>query len=263
MTDMPWRDAIIDVLRRRGAAMHYATIAEGIVSGGLRKAVGATPASTVSATITTSLNTEGTQSPFQRVARGEYILRDLATGAPIPALVPEADEVADEESADELAGPIFAFGMFWERTRVRWVSNPAILGKQQIGADAVNMAPQHGIYLLYDVRDVIYVGRCTDRPLGVRLHEHTFDRLRTRWNRFSWFGTRPISDDGSLGSTMDGSSGLQIIAAMEALLIESLEPPQNRRRGDGFAAVEFIQADDPELERAQLKAAIAELQSRL
>jgi hypothetical protein len=262
MADMPWREAIIEVLRRRGAAMHYATIAEGVVAEGLRKAVGATPASTVSAVITTSLNTEGDKSPFQRVARGEYILRSVAAGAPVPSSVPAPDEPSEEE-ADELEGPVFAFGMFWDRSRVRWTQSPAVLGKQQIGADAVDMGAQRGIYLLHDVRDVIYVGRCTDRALGTRLYEHTFDRLRTRWNRFSWFGVCPINDDGSLGSPSNGNTALQFIAAMEALLIEALEPPQNRRRGDGFTAVEFIQADDPEVERAQLKAAIVELQSRL
>lgn len=36
---------------------------------------------------------------------------------------------------------------------------------------------------------------------------------------------------------------------MEALLIEGLEPPQNRKRGDGFSAVEFIQAVDPDIEK--------------
>jgi hypothetical protein len=34
---------------------------------------------------------------------------------------------------------------------------------------------------------------------------------------------------------------------MEALLIEGLEPPQNRRRGDDFRAVEYLQAEDREL----------------
>jgi hypothetical protein len=50
---------------------------------------------------------------------------------------------------------------------------------------------------------------------------------------------------------------------MEALLIEALEPGQNRRRGDGFAAVEFIQAEDPVMRKDQLKVAIAELTARL
>ncbi len=40
---------------------------------------------------------------------------------------------------------------------------------QQIGAMPVNFHGQMGIYLLYDGREVIYVGRTTDRALGKRL----------------------------------------------------------------------------------------------
>ena len=257
--DMPWRDAILTVMRREGAAMHYATIAERVVSEGLRKNVGATPASTVNAFITTSLNNDGPDSPFQRVARGEYILRSPNASA---VVAPPSTNDVDSEP-EELQGPIYAFGMFWDKARVRWTASPSILGRQQIGADSVDMAQQRGVYLLYDGRDVVYVGRCTDRRLGARLYEHNFDRLKTRWNRFSWFGLCPVTEDGDLGTPAQGHSSELLIAAMEALLVEALEPPQNRRRGDGFSAVEFIQADDPEVEKAQLKAAIAELQSRL
>jgi hypothetical protein len=42
---------------------------------------------------------------------------------------------------------------------------------------------------------------------------------------------------------------MSLIATMEALLIEGLEPPQNRQRGEGFNAVEFIQVKDPEIEK--------------
>ena len=42
-----------------------------------------------------------------------------------------------------------------------------------------------------------------------------------------------------------------LIVTMEALLIEGLEPPQNRKRGDGFRAVEFLQVEDPEIQRQQ------------
>ena len=46
---------------------------------------------------------------------------------------------------------------------------------------------------------------------------------------------------------------------MEALLIEGLEPPRNRRQGDGFNVVEFMQAKDPEIEMDQYREAIARL----
>ena len=48
-----------------------------------------------------------------------------------------------------------------------------------------------------------------------------------------------------------------VIDTMEALLIESLEPPLNRKRGDNFAAAEYLQAVDPQID-AERRRAIAE-----
>jgi hypothetical protein len=50
---------------------------------------------------------------------------------------------------------------------------------------------------------------------------------------------------------------------MEALLIEGLEPPQNRKRGDDFRAVEFIQVEDPEMTRRRLTGLMEELKGKL
>ena len=119
------------------------------------------------------------------------------------------------------------------------------------------------MYLLHDVREIIYVGRSVERALGTRLYEHTRDRLKTRWNRFSWFGLRPVSDDGGLGELADEFGSSVLIAALEAVLIEATEPPQNRRRGDGFSGVEFIQAEDPAIGRAQMKAVLEQLQAQM
>ncbi len=54
-----------------------------------------------------------------------------------------------------------------------------------------------------------------------------------------------------------------LIATMEALLIESVEPAQNRRRGDDFRAVEFLQAVDPDIERNQILQTIRAFERRL
>jgi len=50
-----------------------------------------------------------------------------------------------------------------------------------------------------------------------------------------------------------------VVETMEALLIESLEPPLNRRRGDNFSAAEYIQAPDPQIEKAKKKAILEEM----
>ena len=125
---------------------------------------------------------------------------------------------------------------------------------QEIGATPVDFCRQLGIYLLYDGREVIYVGRSTDRPLGRRLFEHTNDRLATRWDRFSWFGLLPVTEKGDLQSLPESYEAAKLIPALEAILVEALEPRQNRKRGDDLAAVEYVQRVDPEIEKRQIKA---------
>lgn len=110
--------------------------------------------------------------------------------------------------------------------------------------------------MLYDGREVIYVGRSTNRPLGKRLFEHTVDRMSARWDRFSWFGLLPVSEAGQLGSLPAEYIAATIIPALEAILIEALEPRQNRKRGDDLAAVEYIQRVDPEIEKKRIKATL-------
>jgi hypothetical protein len=128
---------------------------------------------------------------------------------------------------------------------------------QDIGAEPVDFNKQLGIYLLYDGREVIYIGRSTDRPLGRRLYEHTSDRLAVRWDRFSWFGLLPVFETGDLGSLPDTYDAAKIIPALEAILIEALEPRQNRKRGDDLSAVEYIQCEDPEIQKKRQKELLA------
>jgi hypothetical protein len=42
-------------------------------------------------------------------------------------------------------------------------------------------------------------------------------------------------------------------------LIEGLEPRQNRKGGDGFSAVEFLQVADPEVKREELLRSVHDL----
>lgn len=59
---------------------------------------------------------------------------------------------------------------------------------------------------------------------------HTVDRLNGRWDRFSWFGIYAVAESGALDLNNDQTFGIpMLIATMEALLIEGLEPPQNRK----------------------------------
>ncbi len=170
-----------------------------------------------------------------------------------PKLTPD---VAESEESEEQYEVISSFGMFWRKDAIEWTATPKLLGMQQIGATPVDFYRQLGIYLLYDGREVIYVGRTTDRPLGRRLYEHTVDRMSARWDRFSWFGLLPVSDTGQIGCLPETYSAAKLIPALEAILIEALEPRQNRKRGDDLAAVEYLQKVDPEIEKKKAKATV-------
>jgi hypothetical protein len=258
--ELTWRKAIEKVLSEAPGAVHYKDITDKIIEDGLRTSLGATPAATVSAHLTTAIKSEGGDCPFQKVGRGLYIWKKKAGITELPEITPTDDEGEIEEEQYDI---ISSFGMFWRREGIEWVSNPKILGMQQIGAAAVDFSKQTGIYLLYDGREVIYVGRAAERPLGKRLYEHTLDRLSSRWDRFSWFGVLPVSDTGSLGSVQETFQVSKLLPALEAILIEALEPRQNRKRGDDLSSVEYIQKDDPEIQKKNLKQAVAEAIDKL
>ncbi len=113
-------------------------------------------------------------------------------------------------------------------------------------------------YLLHDRDRIIYVGRATD-TLFARLRFHTVDRLSGRWDRFSWFGLKSVRPDGSLCEPSEAWSYEAVVETLEALLIESLEPPLNRRRGDNFSGAEYIQVVDPEIEKHRRRKILAEM----
>jgi hypothetical protein len=48
----------------------------------------------------------------------------------------------------------------------------------------------------------------------------------------------------------------KLAPALEAILVEALEPRQNRKRGDDLAAVEYVQLEDPEVKKKRVKDAI-------
>ena len=247
--ELTWRKAIEKVLSEAPGAVHYNDLTDRIIEDGLRTSLGATPAATVSAYLTTALKKGASECPWQKIGKGLYIWKKKAGITQPAAQTVSPEEDTEEEQYDVIS----SFGMFWRREAIEWTGNPKILGMQQIGAEPVDFSKQTGIYLLYDGREIIYVGRATDRPLGKRLYEHTLDRLSTRWDRFSWFGVLPVSADGKLGVLQGTFPSSKLLPALEAILVEALEPRQNRKRGDDLAAVEYIQKDDPEIKKKIVK----------
>jgi hypothetical protein len=273
--DLPWKKAIDRVLAEASCPLHYQEIAKTIIDKGYRTTLGATPATTVHTLLSSSLKNEGPTSPYQRMARGMFSLKPIhspnsephETHATTPLqannhnLAASKPKPSDYEEEDPEI--LTSFGMFWRRDAIEWTGNPKLLGMQQLGATPVDFCRQLGIYLLYDGREVIYVGRSTDRPLGRRLYEHTLDRLSTRWDRFSWFGILPVTEEGHLTPAPENYPAEALIPAFEALLIEALEPRQNRKRGDDLAAVEYLQKISPEIEKKRVKTLLDEALNKL
>lgn len=277
---MSWREAIERVLRESEGPLHYGEISEQVLARGYYHTDGATPDATVNAQITTSIKYEGDRSPFVKVGKGIYALRvasakveppeanGVPAAAPTPAAeskleVPAAAAAAAAPEADTDESVIRCLGMYWHRDLVVWRNEPRMYGKQQALSKPVDFGKQRGIYILYDQHTVVYVGRSVDRPLGRRLFEHTADRLGSRWNRFSWFGLLEVTDEGNLIDVPLKVSMPSLIATLEALLIEALEPPQNRKRGDDFSVMEYIQDIDPELKERELQTTLRAIEQRL
>ena len=68
-SQMPWKQAIVHVLKEEGGPLHYDTIVERISESQLRSSFGAMPAATVASVISQSLK-NAANPPFERVERG-------------------------------------------------------------------------------------------------------------------------------------------------------------------------------------------------
>lgn len=253
-SNLDWKKAILLVLKEQGEPLGPSAIAELIQERGYRQKLGATPHTTVSSIINQSLIQEGEQSPFLRIARGVFSLKE------VPSLETKTGTAINLEEAP--ASIVGALGMFWERSLVDW-EKPKLLGCQQIGANTVDFSDEVGLYLLHDAQGVVYVGRAIDQPILKRLRAHTVDRLRGRWSRFSWFGVYSVQDNGQLAIEPSRNYPVTtLLTAMEAILIEALEPRQNRRRGDGLEDLEFLQVEAPERQNKKLLEGIVQLMSK-
>ena len=151
-----WRDAIIRVLREAQRPLEYAEISERILTEGYYKTDGATPRATVNAQITSSIKHDGIASPFVKIGRGVFGLKEVSSveattvqSQPVVAISKTAIAVteAEVESSDSI---IRSFGMYWQRDLVVWRGDPKIFGKQQAMAAPVDFGKQKGIYILYD-----------------------------------------------------------------------------------------------------------------
>lgn len=255
---------ILSVLREASEPLHYSQIAQTVVDKGLREKVGATPANTVAAQL-------GSMTDLvSRVDRGTYFLTtrlpELEKNGPVNEPLAEVPESSQTETDNDVPnGIINSFGMYWRRDEVAWdTTTPMLLGTQISGGQEIDFSQQVGIYILYQGERTVYVGRAAKESLANRLRAHTRDRLTARWDRFSWFGLRPVNESGVLEDFDTNHINTDLIVeTMEAILIEGLEPPQNRRRGDKIEDSEFIQITDPLIEKKRNEAILERLRRKL
>lgn len=260
-----WKEAIKRVLEESSTPLHYSEISEQVLSRGYYQTDGATPAATVNAQLSASIKHDGEKSLFVRVGKGIFQLKEVNPFSRKDKVITQKSAVEDisEAEIEQSDSIIRSLGMYWQRDLVVWRNDPKMYGKQQATSKPVDFGKQKGIYILYDHHTVVYVGRSIDRPLGKRLYEHTIDRLGSRWNRFSWFGLLDVTQEGDLRETALNTSLASLVATLEALLIEALEPPQNRKRGDDFSAIEYIQDVDPELRERELQNTLRAIEQKL
>ncbi|MDH7973537.1 GIY-YIG nuclease family protein [Sphingomonas sp. AR_OL41] len=140
---------------------------------------------------------------------------------------------------------VTSYGLFWREDEIDWHPGGGnrdsfrLLGR--IGAQrgklrVADFRQQQGIYILYDEYGPSYVGLTRNQGLGKRLKDHKTDHLAGKWDRFSWFGFRPLVASGPSGLTELGSPQTDVsedtnttIGDLEALLIRAIGPKRNRQ----------------------------------
>jgi hypothetical protein len=90
-----WKEAIKRVLKETDAPMHYTEISEQILARGYYSTDGATPAATVNAQLSASVKHEGDKSPFIRVGKGIFSLRDAPVPTAEPTIKPKAQKTSN------------------------------------------------------------------------------------------------------------------------------------------------------------------------
>ena len=173
---------------------------------------------------------------------------------------------------EQMPKPRFAaYGYRWKKDLVQWDLDrkqgrpkkgdrveKALWGKKARG-NSVNFAEQVGVYLLHNGDRTVYAGRIkggenAKRGIYDRLREHAKDSLKDDWNTFSWFGLRPVNKDGTLSENHvppiddENKELLQLIATIEAVIINGIRPRGNSRGGDTGGDLKYEQCAKPKQE---------------
>lgn len=232
--NLTWPQAVLTVLRDAQEPLHYTEIARRIIERGLK-----TPIATANSVVSKACKDLGS-------AMGRNGVRPIENQRGWYALEPVASELNRKIIQDEAAASrsgiltIQAFGLFWRRDRVHWDTGQQLFGRQSKDAVVVDFADQDGVYFLHDGREVMYVGKTytpvSNYGLFTRLKNHHDDPRKTVfWDSFSWFGFKPVSEDGTLLQTPENASFESVVGLIEAIFIETLLPRLNQQSGEGMA----------------------------
>ena len=239
---MKWLDAIIDVLREAEAPMHYGDITEKIIKQGKRTVIGATPANSVCAAISKNPDI------FEKTDAGTYALCstfDYAKWKGEDTTTENEEEASlDTEITKESRKTIIkAFGKHWQREKIDWsTTKPSLWGRQTSKSQPVDFKTVRGVYMLLNDNQLIYVGVAVKESIAKRLKDHTKDRHSTCWNRFSWFSFDGVNQNGTIRKVNTFSVKIDDVAkAVEAIIIEGVDPHRNGRGGDYLKGREYKQ----------------------
>ena len=144
------------------------------------------------------------------------------------------------------------YGLHWTVERVYWGGpgpgkQGSLLGAKTRSRNAVSVdfRGQRGIYALYADYDLVYVGQtgAGNHRLFHRLKEHRNDYLSERWNRFSWFGIRWVTQNNQLSADAlrVGPTVPVTLNILEAVSIAIAEPRLNLQRGRWGEAEKYFQ----------------------
>lgn len=248
-----WEEAILKVLKDEQKPLKYTQIFDIIDEKGLLVTQSATPYNTVNRCLQILCE----KHKVVKVGTGIFVLFDIASNFQGGEQIMEATENndIDEEDSATTQNPIYSFGRFWDRAV--WEQNKhqlyginfikKISGSKPLSGVSVNFTGAQGIYLLHKGHQIVYVGKAGKGRLSARLQEHTLDSLRNRWDSFSWFSIDQIDkDDECTNYTIKQED---LLAALEALLIEVIGPELNMKRGDNFLDKEFEQIRESDFYR--------------
>jgi hypothetical protein len=191
------------VLQEAEAPLHYQQITKRMLSAGLWRTNGKTPAATINAQLATNIKKNGPASVFRRVGRGIFALNGAPTESTSQSGVKpqKTQERAESQSRDR----------------------PLVLGYlERIASSAFSEFPQqitalvhgkHGVYALYKGDRLYYVGLATN--LRNRIKQHLRDKHAGKWNRFSLYLVRKVEH----------------IKELESMILRIADPTGNSTRG--------------------------------